>query len=218
MQKMKILIIDDSSEDRVIYRRFLEKDPAHEYIFLEADSGEMGLELYQSENPDCILLDYNLPDYTGLEFIKQLTDENGKIAVAIVIITGMANEFIAVEALKRGVRDYLVKDIIHAEALQKAIGNAIDKTSLQRKVEKQRIELEQKVRELQEALTHVKQLQGLLPICMWCKKIRDDKNSWLQIEEYISQHSEVEFSHSLCQECKEKHYPEIANRQKANEE
>jgi hypothetical protein len=65
------------------------------------------------------------------------------------------------------------------------------------------------IRELQEALTMVKPLSGLLPICASCKKIRDDKGYWTQIESYIRDHSEVEFSHSLCPDCLKKLYPEI---------
>jgi hypothetical protein len=65
------------------------------------------------------------------------------------------------------------------------------------------------VRELQKALSEVKQLSGLLPICSHCKKIRDDKGYWNQIEAYIQDHSDAEFSHSICQECAKKHYPDM---------
>jgi hypothetical protein len=79
-----------------------------------------------------------------------------------------------------------------------------------REVESLNRELEQTIDELREALEHVKQLQGLLPICMHCKKIRDDENTWHRLETYISQHSDVVFSHSLCSDCRETHYPELA--------
>jgi sensor domain CHASE-containing protein len=65
------------------------------------------------------------------------------------------------------------------------------------------------VRELQKALSEVKQLSGLLPICSHCKKIRDDKGYWNQIEAYIQDHSDAKFSHSICQECAQKHYPDL---------
>lgn len=60
--------------------------------------------------------------------------------------------------------------------------------------------------ELQQTLQHVKRLQGILPICVKCKKIRDDKGYWNQIESYISEHSEADFSHSICSECAEELY------------
>ncbi len=69
--------------------------------------------------------------------------------------------------------------------------------------------VDERTRDLQEALSNVKTLSGLLPICSHCKKIRDDKGYWNQIEVYIKDHSEAEFSHSICQECAKKHYPDL---------
>jgi len=69
-------------------------------------------------------------------------------------------------------------------------------------------EREELITDLQEAISKIKTLSGLLPICSWCKKIRDDKGYWNQIEAYIRDHSEAEFSHSICPECVEKHYGE----------
>jgi hypothetical protein len=71
--------------------------------------------------------------------------------------------------------------------------------------EKQNADL---IRELRQALANVKQLTGLLPICSHCKKIRDDKGYWNQIEVYIDQHSEARFSHGICQDCAKKYYPD----------
>jgi hypothetical protein len=70
-------------------------------------------------------------------------------------------------------------------------------------------ERETLIRELQEAMAEVRTLTGMLPICASCKKIRDDKGYWTKIESYIRDHSEVEFSHSLCPECVEKLYPDF---------
>ena len=74
------------------------------------------------------------------------------------------------------------------------------------KIEKEREKL---IQDLQQALSEVNKLSGLLPICSYCKKIRDDKGYWNQIESYIHEHSEAEFSHSICQECAKKHYPDF---------
>ena len=81
-------------------------------------------------------------------------------------------------------------------------------TRTQHKLEEALKDKEAVIKELQIALSNVKQLSGLLPICSHCKKIRDDKGYWNQIEEYIHSHSEVEFSHSICQECAKIHYPD----------
>jgi hypothetical protein len=84
-----------------------------------------------------------------------------------------------------------------------------------REVEALNTELESTVQELKAAMAHVKQLQGLIPICMHCKSIRDDEDSWHRLETYISEHSEATFTHSLCQQCREKHYPGVAGRDTA---
>jgi len=79
------------------------------------------------------------------------------------------------------------------------IGSCVDVTDA---VEARLLLLEAKEQE-------IKRLQGLLPICMHCKKIRDDKNCWHQIEEYVSERSEARFSHSICENCLEKFYPSV---------
>ena len=70
-------------------------------------------------------------------------------------------------------------------------------------------EREKLIQDLQSALAQVKRLSGLLPICACCKKIRDDQGSWKRLEEYISKHSEAEFSHGICPDCRKKLYPEL---------
>ena len=87
------------------------------------------------------------------------------------------------------------------------IGIALDITE-QKQLEEQR---ERLIEELQNALTHIKTLRGLLPICAACKKIRDDRGYWTQIEQYIRAHSEAEFTHGICPECVKKLYPELSS-------
>jgi hypothetical protein len=70
-------------------------------------------------------------------------------------------------------------------------------------------QLDEQVEKLREALRHVQRLQGLLPICMYCHKIRTDKQSWQQIELYISEHSDATFTHGLCPECAKQHFPDL---------
>jgi hypothetical protein len=69
--------------------------------------------------------------------------------------------------------------------------------------------LEWKVRELEMALKQIRKLHGILPICSFCKKIRDDKGYWEQVDVYVRDHSEADFSHSICPDCMEVHYPEL---------
>jgi signal transduction histidine kinase len=134
----RILIVDDSPEDREVYKRMLAQDREHVYEFLEADLGEDGLRLAAEERPDCLLLDYKLPDVDGLEFLSRLTTQK---LLPVIVLTGQGNEAVAVEAMKSGAMDYLLKGAVARDRLQQAVRNAIEKVALRRKVEERTAEL-----------------------------------------------------------------------------
>ena len=133
-----LLIVDDSPEDRELYRRLLAQDGAHAYEFLEAETGEEGLRLAHDRLPDCLLLDYRLPDVDGLEFLSRLRAER---LIPVIVLTGQGNEAVAVEAMKSGAQDYLLKGSVARDRLQQAVRNAIEKVALRRKVEESAAEL-----------------------------------------------------------------------------
>lgn len=110
-QHIRVLIVDDDAVDRIACRRALAQNQDFRFELFEAETGRQGLQLALAENPDCILLDYRLPDLDGLEFLAELRDEMGKIPVPVMMLTGSDNALVAVEAMKRGARDYLVKDV-----------------------------------------------------------------------------------------------------------
>ena len=108
-----------------------------------------------------------------------------------------------VKGLEAGADDYMIKPF-DAEELRARVRVGFRVLDLQEK-------LTHRVDELEQALGQIKQLQGLLPICSYCKKIRDDGNYWQQVEEYIGSHSEVKFSHGICPACYEKEMiPQLA--------
>lgn len=154
---LRILIVDDSPEDREHYRRMLSQDPEHDYRFLEAEMGEDGLEMALAEDPDCLLLDYRLPDLDGLEFLTRLREHR---RVPVIVLTGQGNEAVAVEAMKGGAQDYLLKGAVTRQALQSAVRNAVEKVGLQREVDERTAELAranealQKMFNEQESLVH----------------------------------------------------------------
>ena len=135
---LRILIVDDSPEDRELYRRLLGQDPEQEYELLEAEMGEEGLEMARRERPDCLLLDYRLPDVDGLEFLDRLLDDG---PMPVIILTGQGSEAVAVQAMKSGAQDYLLKGAISRQELPRAVHNAIEKVALRRKVEERTAEL-----------------------------------------------------------------------------
>lgn len=109
-QHVRILLVEDDAVDRIACRRALQQHPGYEFDLFEADTGRQGLQLAHEHEFDCILLDYHLPDMTGLEFLGEIADETGKVQVPVLKLTGSDNVAIAVEAMKRGARDYLIKD------------------------------------------------------------------------------------------------------------
>ncbi len=123
-QPLKILIVDDSPEDRETYRRLMTVGGAFRYEMEETDSGEDGLDLLRRQRPDCVLLDYMLPDLTGLEFLSELS--HGALDTpAVVMLTGHGDEAIAVQAMKHGALDYLPKRDITAALLCETIQDAV---------------------------------------------------------------------------------------------
>src|SRR3954464_13383112 len=108
-RQRRVIIVDDSPEDRETIRRFLLKDRDHSYSFSEQGGGAEGLSACRLAPPDCLLLDYDLPDLDGLEFLSEITGGTGLAPFPIVMLTGRGEEAVAVRALKKGAQDYLVK-------------------------------------------------------------------------------------------------------------
>jgi len=135
-QPLTILIIDDSPEDRQVYRRYLLQDQEHSYTILEEESGEAALVLCQQFQPDGILLDFLLPDLDGLEFMAELKQQTKGAMPAVIMLTGYGNEAVAVEAMKSGVQDYLVKGQTTAERLRSTIHSAIKNAQLHQELQR----------------------------------------------------------------------------------
>jgi PAS domain S-box-containing protein len=132
----RVTIIDDNPDDTQMYMRFLSRDPHTQYSLTSAELGEEGLEKYRSTHPDCILLDYNLPDMDGIEFIRQLIKSFGSRHAPVVMLTGQGNETVAVEAMKNGACDYLVKSTITKEILCRVVNNAIDRAQAAKDIQR----------------------------------------------------------------------------------
>ena len=109
--QVHVLIVEDDMIDRMACRRALIQHDDYEFVVSEAESGEEGLQLAYSGRVDCILLDYQLPDLDGMGFLEELGGETGQIRPPVIMLTGADNAKVAVEAMKRGAQDYLVKDV-----------------------------------------------------------------------------------------------------------
>ena len=135
--KKTLLIIDDNKNDRELYKRILNKN----YNILEADNVQHGLTLYCDINIDCVLLDYRLDGDTGIAFIE-LINKLPHPFVPIIMLTGHGDEHVAVETMKAGATDYLIKDGLTEQRLTKAINQALERSLLIKQLREKTLELE----------------------------------------------------------------------------
>lgn len=194
---MKILIAEDETVSRLLLEDTLRE---WGYDVIAAGTGREALDfLTTSDPPPLAIVDWMMPEMDGVEFTRAVREtESG---LYIIVLTAKSAKEGVVAALHAGADDYLTKpfdrDELHAR--------------LQAGVRIVRLQEERAARiiELQKALADVKQLQGLLPICAYCHKIRqvgeDDRTYWSQIEQYITEHTDAVFSHGVCPACEELH-------------
>jgi DNA-binding NtrC family response regulator len=206
--KTRIMVIDD---DIGLRKTLFDILNARGYETFVAGNGAEGLALLQENPVNLVLTDLGLPDISGIDIL-------GKVktlypAIQVLILTGSATVDSAVKATNLGAFSYLLKPY-DIDQLLLQIQRAIEKQRGEEELRISRQLLEDKVTELEASLARVKQLEGILPICMYCKKIRDEEEQWRQMEEYISQHSEADFSHGICPECFEKQIIEFNATQK----
>ena len=201
---MKILIAEDEKISRRILETTLIK-VGHDVVAVE--DGVRALESIQKEAPDMLITDWMMPKLDGLELCRRVRALNLSSYVYVILLTALTQKERIIEGLDAGADDYITKPFERTELLARVrAGERV-------------IQLEKSLRkkntELSKALAQVKQLKGLLPICMFCKKIRNDENYWQKLEEYLAEHTEADFSHSICPECLEKHYPDYAKKKRA---
>lgn len=190
-EPLKVLVIEDSEEDRELYRRLLEKNSDIQFTIYETDNAKEGLELSKKNRPDCIILDYQLPDGTGMDFIQSFKHNGG--ATAIVMVTGQGNERTAVEALHLGAVDYITKESIPDGFFIQSIMNAIERARLKNQVVQYQRELEKTNQALSEfAHTVSHDLKApLRHITSYCDLLKEDAKEQLDGKkmEYISRMS-----------------------------
>jgi signal transduction histidine kinase len=127
---LKILIVDDSPEDRELFRRLLIQDGKVRPVLMEAETGEDALALCRQESPDCVILDYRLPDLSGLEVLAELRGGAGYPVVPVVVLTGQGDEKVHQDAMQAGAQDYIVKDEVNAKHLWFSVRHAIERHRL----------------------------------------------------------------------------------------
>jgi CheY-like chemotaxis protein len=149
--------------------------------------------LQQADGPRIALLDWLMPGMDGVEVCRRARALPTRQPPYLILLTARDSLQDVVAGLEGGADDYIVKPFDQAE-LRARLQTGLRILRLQQNLAEQ-------LRKSEEALAQVKHLQGLLPICSYCKKIRDDQNYWRQVEDYIAAHSEVRFSHGICPGC-----------------
>ncbi|OKY75519.1 MAG: hypothetical protein BM485_07220 [Desulfobulbaceae bacterium DB1] len=197
--KPLVLIVDDHP----VNVRMLVEALGDLYRLKIATDGRIALNVIaMDERPDLVLLDIVMPEVDGYEVCARLKEDPATALIPVIFITSLGQVSEESRGLALGASDYISKPF-NMDVVRLRVANHLA-------MKRQRDLLQQQKEKLEEALERVKLLSGLLPICASCKKIRDDKGYWKQIESYIRDHSEARFSHGICPECLKRFYPDIA--------
>jgi len=195
---VKVLIAEDDVTTRVMLETLLRKWGLE---VTTATEGYGALAALSAPNaPRLAVLDWMMPGLDGVEVVHRLRTRTHDGHAYLILLTGQDRREDIIAGLNAGANDYITKPF-DPEELKARVEVGARVLALQD-------ELSGRVVELEAALAHIKTLQGILPICMYCHKIRNDGESWQRMEAYIQEHTEAQFSHSLCPECLEQHFPE----------
>lgn len=190
---MKILIAEDDLISRRVLAATLEK---FGYEVIVAADGAEAWSLLQGPNaPQFAILDWMMPELDGVEVCRRVRSTPTQNPPYLILLTARSGKADVVAGLDAGANDYVTKPF--------------DSTELRARVQvgEHVLELQNslatRIGELEAALSQVKQLQGLLPICSYCKKIRDEKNYWQRVDDYLAEYADVRFTHGICPDCYE---------------
>jgi len=159
--------------------------------------------LSEDPPPSLAIVDWEMPGLDGPELCRRLRADPVRAHVYLLLLTARSRSADIVAGLEAGADDYLVKPV-HLAELRARLHVGVRVVSLQER-------LANKVAELQATLDKVRQLRGLLPICAYCKRIRNDQNYWERVEVYVTEHSDAKFTHGICPTCLEAAQEEIEN-------
>jgi DNA-binding response OmpR family regulator len=195
---MRVLVADDDPVLRFALRQHLER---WSFEVVECFDGRAAWQAMQEPSPPMLaIIDWGMPGIDGPTLCRDVREVPALAGMYVILLTANASRASLIAGLESGADDYITKPFDWDELRARLrIGRRI--LGLQQA-------LGVRVNELQHALASVRTLSGLLPICAYCKRIRDDRDYWNQIEHYLSEHSNARFSHGICPDCMKQHQPD----------
>ena len=190
---LNVLLVEDNEVQAAFFARMLAESDWTDYRVDTAGSVTEALGRLSVLEYDVIICDLGLPESSGWETFAAINERH--TLLPIVVLTSEQDNELALRILKNGAQDYLFKSEINPQYLLRTVRYAIERGKLRR--------------ELVGALDRIQHLEGLLPICSSCKKVRDEAGIWEQIEKYLAEHVDAHFTHTLCPECIKQQYPEL---------
>ena len=188
---VSILLVEDNPDDVDLLREMLVEADAPKFVLTHVVRLKDALRSLTQCRFDVVLLDLSLPDSEGLDTVTKMRDAAS--GTPIVVITGLDDEQLGLMAVRTGAQDYLVKGERDSVPVVRAICYAIERASRPRD---------------QSALASTETPDGMLAICSFCKRIRDDEDSWSPIEEHFTKHTGVPLTHGICPVCLEREHPD----------
>ena len=189
---MNVVIADD---DRIAAAVLAQTLRRWDFDVTVASDGAEALDRLQAAgaSPTLAILDWMMPLVEGADVCRRIRREMPLANMYLMLLTSLESKERVVAGLEAGADDYLIKPF-DPEELRARINVGVRVRALQER-------LAERVKELEDALDSVKQLRGLLPICSYCKRIRADDQYWIQVESYIAERSNAQFSHGICPPC-----------------
>jgi DNA-binding response OmpR family regulator len=192
LSEVRLLLVEDDPTQALVAQAMLAHCPSHRFAVTAVETLAAAQAALATRATDLVMLDLNLPDSSGVDTFRRVHEMAPPIP--IVIVSASTDEAAALEAIRGGGQDYLVKGAFGARELHRSLVYAYERTRL--------------LRELEAARREAQALRAILNMCAGCKKVRDDHGRWTAVESYLAEESGVRVSHGLCPDCLARLYPE----------
>lgn len=199
---MNVLIAEDDDTSLIVLKNLVKRWGYEPRI---SKNGTEACEILLAKNgPDLAILDCQMPGLNGLDICREVRCARVADPPYLILLTGMDSKKEVVQGLEAGADDYLTKPF-HNQELHARLKTGVRLLNM-------RMRLSERIKQLEDALCSIKLLQGLLPMCAWCKKVRNDSHYWQQVEAYLSENSDLRFTHCICPDCLKREQAKITER------